>query len=112
MPWMTRAIWSAPPPGPAGTMISTGRVGSHAASDGTVVAKANATPSAAARPNRHEWIGGVMRFTPTGCLVLGPADPVPARPIALAVTGITHTTAVETNSTWLLGLNSLADACA
>ena len=32
MPCMVRAIWSAPPPGPAGTMISTVRVGSHAAS--------------------------------------------------------------------------------
>ena len=31
MPCTVRAIWSAPPPGPAGTMISTGRVGSHAA---------------------------------------------------------------------------------
>ena len=31
MPWMVRAIWSAPPPVPAGIMNSTGRVGSHAA---------------------------------------------------------------------------------
>ena len=31
MPCTVRAIWSAPPPGPAGTMISTVRVGSHAA---------------------------------------------------------------------------------
>jgi hypothetical protein len=31
MPWMVRAIWSAPPPVPAGMMNSTGRVGSHAA---------------------------------------------------------------------------------
>src|SRR6185295_18972335 len=30
MPCTVRAIWSAPPPGPAGTMISTVRVGSHA----------------------------------------------------------------------------------
>src|SRR5262245_46024858 len=30
MPCMTRAIWSAPPPVPAGTMISMGLVGSHA----------------------------------------------------------------------------------
>ena len=29
MPWMVRAIWSAPPPVPAGTMNSTGRVGSQ-----------------------------------------------------------------------------------
>src|SRR4029079_16946480 len=30
MPCITRAIWSAPPPVPAGTMISIGWVGSHA----------------------------------------------------------------------------------
>ena len=30
MPWMNRAIWSAPPPVPAGTMNSTVRVGSQA----------------------------------------------------------------------------------
>jgi hypothetical protein len=29
--WIVRAIWSAPPPVPAGTIISTGLVGSHAA---------------------------------------------------------------------------------
>src|SRR5262249_37520374 len=38
MPCTVRAIWSAPPPGPAGTMISTVRLGSHAA-----VAAANGT---------------------------------------------------------------------
>src|ERR1700694_770665 len=31
MPWMVRAIWSAPPPVPAGTTNSTGRTGSQAA---------------------------------------------------------------------------------
>ncbi len=31
MPWITRAIWSAPPPVPAGTMNSTVFVGSQAA---------------------------------------------------------------------------------
>ena len=31
MPWIRRAIWSAPPPVPAGTTNSTGLVGSHAA---------------------------------------------------------------------------------
>ena len=30
MPWIMRAIWSAPPPVPAGTMNSTLRVGSQA----------------------------------------------------------------------------------
>ena len=33
-PWMQRAIWSAPPPVPAGTTSSTGLVGSHAAGRG------------------------------------------------------------------------------
>jgi hypothetical protein len=46
--WMAacimRAIWSDAPPAPAATTISTGLVGSHAASE--VVAKA--TPNAAA----------------------------------------------------------------
>ena len=31
MPWMNRAIWSAPPPVPAGTMNSTVFVGAQAA---------------------------------------------------------------------------------
>ena len=34
MPWIRRAIWSAPPPVPAGTTNSTGLVGSHAACAG------------------------------------------------------------------------------
>ena len=34
MPWIVRAIWSAPPPVPAGMMNSTGREGSHAADAG------------------------------------------------------------------------------
>ena len=34
MPWIRRAIWSAPPPVPAGTTNSTGLVGSHAAPAG------------------------------------------------------------------------------
>jgi hypothetical protein len=40
MPWMKRAIWSAPPPVPAGMMNSTVLVGSQACAAG-------ATPSAA-----------------------------------------------------------------
>src|SRR5215207_5229362 len=40
MPWMRRAIWSAPPPVPAGTTNSTGLVGSHAASAGAATAHA------------------------------------------------------------------------
>src|SRR5207344_236389 len=38
MPWMVRAIWSAPPPVPAGTMNSTGRTGSQAADAAMVLA--------------------------------------------------------------------------
>src|SRR5690606_7673644 len=43
MLWIVRAIWSEAPPAPAGTMISTLRVGSHA--------WAGAAPSAARRNN-------------------------------------------------------------
>ena len=44
MPWIMRAIWSAPPPGPAGMMNSTGFVGSQAANAGEapVTPRANA----------------------------------------------------------------------
>ena len=42
MPWMVRAIWSAPPPVPAGTMNSTGRTGSHAAEAGSMLAPSSA----------------------------------------------------------------------
>jgi hypothetical protein len=44
MPWIMRAIWSAPPPGPAGMMNSTGLVGSQAAKAGETLAapRANA----------------------------------------------------------------------
>jgi hypothetical protein len=44
MPWIMRAIWSAPPPGPAGIMNSTGLVGSQAAKAGETPAtpRANA----------------------------------------------------------------------
>ncbi len=44
MPWIRRAIWSAPPPVPAGTTNSTGLVGSHAACAGA----ANIAPAAQA----------------------------------------------------------------
>src|SRR5213078_5396573 len=36
MPWMARAIWSAPPPVPAGTLNSTVLVGSQVVDDGVV----------------------------------------------------------------------------
>ncbi|GLH79322.1 hypothetical protein SSBR45G_42310 [Bradyrhizobium sp. SSBR45G] len=47
MPWIVRAIWSAPPPVPAGTMNSTGRTGSQAATAG-MLPMAKATPAAKA----------------------------------------------------------------
>src|SRR5918995_6941311 len=43
---MTRAIWSAPPPVPAGTMNSTGRVGCHAAAAGRAVRAVPRAPAA------------------------------------------------------------------
>ena len=46
MPWMVRAIWSAPPPVPAGTMNSTGRTGSQAADAMPLVQKAATVASA------------------------------------------------------------------
>ena len=47
-PWMKRAIWSAPPPVPAGTMNSTGLVGSQAAkAENGAMARPAATPAAA-----------------------------------------------------------------
>jgi hypothetical protein len=46
MPWIRRAIWSAPPPVPAGTMNSTVFVGSQeAAWTGTAAARPKARPS-------------------------------------------------------------------
>src|SRR5882672_10113453 len=50
--WMAacimRAIWSEAPPAPAATTISTGLVGSHAASAaGDMIAPSRATPAAA-----------------------------------------------------------------
>ncbi len=51
MPAMRRAIWSAPPPVPAGTTNSTGLVGSHAAD----CPATNVTTKAASNPvnRRH-----------------------------------------------------------
>src|SRR6478672_7024955 len=46
MPCIRRAIWSAPPPVPAGTTNSTGLLGSHAAAG----ALANAAATASAQP--------------------------------------------------------------
>ena len=49
MPWIRRAIWSAPPPVPAGTTNSTGLVGSQAAcAAGAMASKAEASAPATA----------------------------------------------------------------
>src|SRR6266487_5714757 len=64
---MTRAIWSAPPPVPAGTMNSTGRVGSQAAAAVAGVIAAAAAPTAAASPQVAIPLNlaePVMRFLP------------------------------------------------
>ena len=49
MPWIRRAIWSAPPPVPAGTTNSTGLVGSHASTGEVIVSASNAGAVARAR---------------------------------------------------------------
>src|SRR5215207_429725 len=46
MPWIRRAIWSAPPPVPAGTTNSTGLVGSQAAAGNDAAARAAAKRTA------------------------------------------------------------------
>ena len=46
MPWINRAIWSAPPPVPAGTTNSTGLVGSHWAEAVLTKPVANNRPAA------------------------------------------------------------------
>ena len=48
-PWMKRAIWSAPPPLPAGTTNSTGLVGSQALAAYTGIKPTNAATDRAAR---------------------------------------------------------------
>ena len=48
-PWIKRAIWSAPPPVPAGTTNSMGLVGSHAKAGAIAAASASATAPWAAR---------------------------------------------------------------
>ena len=60
MPWIRRAIWSAPPPVPAGTTNSTGLVGSQAANAGA--ASANAQQRQAPR--------GAWSFQYSSCCLL------------------------------------------
>src|SRR6185312_11418749 len=66
MPWITRAIWSAPPPVPAGTMNSTGRVGFHAASAGAVSAPRTAAVPIASM-YRDVFMGVVLSFFTLNC---------------------------------------------
>src|SRR5262245_15809975 len=71
IPWTVRAIWSAPPPVPAGTMNSTGRVGCHWAWAGSGVS-APAIPSPVRAPNAMRLVRDVMMpapFSPTGFFV-------------------------------------------
>jgi hypothetical protein len=69
MPWISRAIWSAPPPVPAGTTNSTGLLGSQAQAG-----KAQAAPAAsrtAAQRAAMVDLGFDIGFTP-GLLEDGP----------------------------------------
>ncbi len=59
MPWRKRAIWSAPPPVPAGTTNSTGLVGSQAA-DAACEKRAQAAAERAATVVRNVELSGVM----------------------------------------------------
>ncbi len=56
--WMNRAIWSAPPPVPAGTTNSTVLLGSHANAGASAV---SVTPTSAAMLLRMEG-RRIMRF--------------------------------------------------
>src|SRR5262245_61079139 len=94
---MVRAIWSAPPPVPAGTMNSTGRVGSHAADAGTDVIASMKVPSAAA-PRRCKIRDRVraIAFPPnglrsclTGCSIDAASDPLVAY-IIISADGVNH----------------------
>src|SRR6185295_36311 len=57
IPWISRAIWSAPPPVPAGTTNSTGLVGSHAAAGPARHAASATTAQCAAR---ERWANSLM----------------------------------------------------
>src|SRR5690349_15376511 len=56
MPWIMRAIWSAPPPVPAGTTISTALVGCQAARAGVATVDANAAAAAQSQCGRDNSI--------------------------------------------------------
>ena len=60
MPWIRRAIWSAPPPVPAGTTNSTGLVGSQAAwAAGAMRQQAPRRRRRRRRSTLCFWIGGI-----------------------------------------------------
>src|SRR5260221_4761194 len=67
IPWIIRAIWSAPPPVPAGTMNSTLRVGSQAAAG---VAQRPAAIAVMARANARERSVWFMTLFPPEALFL------------------------------------------
>src|SRR4029079_10909923 len=61
MPCTVRAIWSAPPPVPAGTMISMGLLASQAST--AVVGKVNAPPRQTAMPQaKRVFMQFILRF--------------------------------------------------
>src|SRR5262245_40000793 len=68
IPWIVRAIWSAPPPVPAGTMNSIGRDGCHWAWAGSGVS-APAIPSPVRAPNAKRVVR--ERMMPTPCIPTG-----------------------------------------
>src|SRR5258706_2690518 len=59
--WIRRAIWSAPPPVPAGTMNSTVLLGSQANAGKTVVRAVAPSTARRVRGERVEIIGGFLR---------------------------------------------------
>ena len=61
MPEMRRAIWSAPPPVPAGTTSSIGLVGSQAAAAGPTATSVTATATRASARRRKRIVGPPCR---------------------------------------------------
>src|SRR6476660_7056280 len=77
MPCITRAIWSAPPPVPAGTMISIGWLGSHAAAGAGDSAR---TPAHAAAPTLKILAKADINIPPLAVFL--------ARPVLMPAPGI------------------------
>src|SRR3546814_2788995 len=72
IPWMSRAIWSAPPPEPAGTMKVTCLVGCHAAMAGVaMIADIRAAPASAPRLLSSTSSANTLRIPSSSvCIVL------------------------------------------